>query len=294
MRDTIIIAPKKSVIKEELPFVRTVISSSDFVSSSLDPNVKFIIKIDKGVKPSSEQLTALRENASDDSITVGIHEKADFFATPRRFIYSFAGIKESDSVGAVIFPASFAELTKNASAFDTVRLLALANDEKHNVKRIVMLGSDKRKFSLNSLRYIFSVFLSSKILKYVFSSGVAFIIDYVLLLALNKVIPVASLEIGAFIAWCVSSFVNFTINRKFVFTSSVSLKTSLIEYYSLAGVVFLIKTYVFIELMTRVLSIPLAIAKPCAEVILFIINYFIQKKLIFGKRNKKSDQTKSA
>ena len=160
MRDTIIIAPKKSVIKEELPFVRTVISSSDFVSSSLDPNVKFIIKIDKGVKPSSEQLTALRENASDDSITVGTHEKADFFATPRRFIYSFAGIKESDSVGAVIFPASFAELTKNASAFDTVRLLALANDEKHNVKRIVMLGSDKRKFLLNSLRYIFLFFLS--------------------------------------------------------------------------------------------------------------------------------------
>ena len=73
MRDTIIIAPKKSVIKEELPFVRAVVSSSDFVSSSLDPNVKFIIKIDKGVKPSSEQLTALRENASDDSITVGIH-----------------------------------------------------------------------------------------------------------------------------------------------------------------------------------------------------------------------------
>lgn len=206
MRDTIIIAPKKSVIKEELPFVRTVVSSSDFVSSSLDPNVKFIIKIDKGVKPSSEQLTALRENASDDSIIVGIHEKADFFATPRRFIYSFAGIKESDSVGAVIFPASFTKLTKNASAFDTVRLLALANEEKHNVKRIVMLGSDKRKFSLNSLRYLFSVFLSSKILKYVFSSGVAFIIDYVLLLALNKVIPVASLEIGAFIAWCVSSF----------------------------------------------------------------------------------------
>lgn len=294
MRDTIIIAPKKSVIKEELPFVRTVISSSDFVSSSLDPNVKFIIKIDKGVKPSSEQLTALRENASDDSITVGIHEKADFFATPRRFIYSFAGIKESDSVGAVIFPASFAELTKNASAFDTVRLLALANDEKHNVKRIVMLGSDKRKFSLNSLRYIFSVFLSSKILKYVFSSGVAFIIDYVLLLALNKVIPVASLEIGAFIAMVRFVFCQLHDKPQVCVHFFSIAETSLIEYYSLAGVVFLIKTYVFIELMTRVLSIPLAIAKPCAEVILFIINYFIQKKLIFGKRNKKSDQTKSA
>lgn len=121
--------------------------------------------------------------------------------------------------------------------------------------------------------------------KYLFSSCLAFAVDYVLHLYLNDVIPsAASMEIGAFLAWCCSSAVNFTVNRSFVFHSTAPLKVALPEYYSLAIVVHLLKSYVILELLTRVLQIPLGIAKPIAEVVLFAGNYIIQKKFIFKKK----------
>lgn len=122
-------------------------------------------------------------------------------------------------------------------------------------------------------------------LKYLFSSCLAFAIDYVLHLYLDSVIPLAaSMEISAFLAWCVSSITNFFVNRNFVFHSSAPLKIALPEYYSLAVVVHLLKSYVILEILTRVLQVPLHFSKPIAEVILFAGNYLIQKKFIFKKK----------
>ncbi len=123
-------------------------------------------------------------------------------------------------------------------------------------------------------------------LKYLFSSGIAFAIDYVLLLFFNSLLPVASMEIGAFWAWLVSSLTNFFLNRNFVFVSTVPLRKALPEYYGLAGTVFLLKTYVLLELLTRLIGIPLKYAKLIAEVIFFISNYVIQKVFIFSKKQK--------
>ena len=124
-------------------------------------------------------------------------------------------------------------------------------------------------------------------LKYLFSSGVAFVIDYVLLLLLDSALPVASMEIGALLAWCVSSLANFFLNRNFVFRSDTPLRVAFVEYYSLAGVVMLLKNYVVLEILTRLIGIPLKYAKLIAEVVFFVSNYVIQKKLIFVKRKNK-------
>ena len=140
---------------------------------------------------------------------------------------------------------------------------------------------------------LYRIFMNSQSMKYLFSSCVAFVIDYVLLIILDAVIPVASLEIGAVIAWICSSLTNFFLNRNFVFRSSAPLRTAFAEYYGLAAVVFLVKTFVLLELLTRVFGIPLKIAKLAAEIIFFISNYFIQKLFIFGK-NGSSDKKKTA
>lgn len=124
-------------------------------------------------------------------------------------------------------------------------------------------------------------------LKYLFSSGAAFVIDYVLLLLFDSILPVASMEIGAFCAWIVSSLTNFFLNRNFVFASDVPLRIALPEYYGLAGAVFVLKTYVLLELLTRLAGIPLKYAKLIAEVVFFISNYIIQKMFIFGKNKNK-------
>ena len=125
-------------------------------------------------------------------------------------------------------------------------------------------------------------------LKYFASSVAAFGVNYVLLLVLDKRIPsVGSMELAAVIAWIVSSFLNFTLNRKWVFRSDTSYKAAFLEYYSLYVVVFCIKTFGFLELLTRVLHLELWFAAPVAEAILFVCNYFIQKKWIFGHKQGK-------
>lgn len=142
---------------------------------------------------------------------------------------------------------------------------------------------DKECFT-NELKTIWYVFKASRSLKYIFSSFFAFLIDYMMLLILNSVIPVASLEIAAFLAWFISSVVNFTVNREFVFKTKAPLRLAIPEYYGLAGIVFVLKTYVLIEILTRLLVIPLFISKPIAEITFFILNYILQKKVIFRKR----------
>ena len=138
----------------------------------------------------------------------------------------------------------------------------------------------------DSYRIYKSIFLASKSLKYLFSSGLAFLIDYALTLLLAALIPLElSLEIAMVAAWICSSLTNFFLNRNFVFRSDAPLIKAMPEYYGLAGVVFLCKAGL-LELLTRVLHIPLGIAKLGAEILFFVSNYFIQKKLIFGRKHK--------
>ena len=142
---------------------------------------------------------------------------------------------------------------------------------------------DKDCFA-NELKTVWYIFKASRSLKYMFSSFFAFLIDYIMLLILNSVIPVASFEIAAFLAWFISSVVNFTVNREFVFKTKAPLSLAIPEYYGLAGIVFVLKTYVLIEILTRILAIPLFISKLGAEITFFIFNYILQKKVIFRKR----------
>ena len=123
--------------------------------------------------------------------------------------------------------------------------------------------------------------------KYLISSGVAFLINWVLFMVLDKLIGGRlSWEFATIPAWLVSSFTNFTMNRVWVFRSGAPLFKALAEYYSLAVVVYLIKTFVIMEFCSRVLQIDPSLSMPIAEVVLFICNYFIQKKWIFKKKNK--------
>lgn len=127
-------------------------------------------------------------------------------------------------------------------------------------------------------------------LRYIASSGIAFIIDYILLLAFEALLSdiVIAMELAAILAWLISSQINFWINRTWVFKSKKSPLPELGGYYALAAVSFSVKTFILLELMVRVLSIPLAIAKPIAEIIMFAANFVVQKLLIFKKRDKKN------
>jgi len=181
-----------------------------------------------------------------------------------------------------------AELPGERFEFEINRLFAVLEDGAAICEIPVGASSGGFRFHpvADTVRLYWSIFLGSRSLKYLFSSGLAFIIDYVLLVAIARLLAFdGAVElVAAPAAWIVSSLTNFFLNRNFVFRSNTPLLVALPEYYGLAGIVFLLKTYVLLELMVRVIGMPLELAKLVAEVVFFVSNYFIQKKFIFKKK----------
>ena len=136
------------------------------------------------------------------------------------------------------------------------------------------------------IKALVSRLYNTQAIRYIVSSGIAFIVDYVLLLAFSASLSnsVVSMEVAATGAWLISSQLNFWINRIWVFRSNGPALAELGGYYALAAVSFFVKTFILMELMVRVMNIPLAIAKPVAEVIMFALNFIIQKLFIFRKK----------
>lgn len=130
----------------------------------------------------------------------------------------------------------------------------------------------------------------AKSVKYLISSVICFAVDYTILLLLEKLFKglglAIAMELAAIISFAISSQINFHINRLWVFKSNKSVLAEMGGYYSLALVSFSLRTFVLMELFVRVMKLPTWIAKPIAEVAIFVVNYFIQKKIIFKKKEK--------
>ncbi len=282
--------------KNTLPgYMQHLPSISDFTLSEADllfihPAIEYVIVSTYPV--TEEDFTKFCDSiTTHDGITAGLSPTGDAGVVNKfeRFVFSFAyGGKVSEKSCALIaIPTRYwdrlkAFLLKKDPALS---LLFGAAREDIPIQNVILENSTPRRRSFFSrICSYFSVFCNSQPLKYLFSSVVAFVIDFSLLLFFDSILPFASMEIGALLAWCVSSCTNFFLNRNFVFTADTPIKIALLEYYGLATTAFVLKTYVFIEIFTRLLHLPLGIAKPIAEVAFYLINYFIQKKWIFKKK----------
>lgn len=267
---------------------KIVLLCSKDIDSLANIDADYIVVYDRSAEISVSELSAISsEMAEKDGVCAAI-SPGGLGAKLNSIIYSVAAGKAIPvPAGAVGFSRETAVSLAGARKFDPVSLIMESAERGIPTTNIQHKSSGKIGFFKLVSRW-WSLFLSSHILKYIFSSVVAFAVDYVLLLLLTDllggILPKLSMEVAALLAWITSSLTNFAINRSFVFRSKAPLLTALGEYYGLAVVVFLLKTYVILELLTRVLFLPLGIAKPIAEVVFFITNYFIQKKLIFKKR----------
>ena len=120
--------------------------------------------------------------------------------------------------------------------------------------------------------------LRSTILKYGLSSGISFLVDYGLFaLLLWLGLPIMVSTYGARACSCV---VNFLLNRNGVFRSEGSYARQFIQYILLviisATISGLAVTY-----LVKAIPLPAVVLKFFVETILFFMNYFVQKKLIF-------------
>lgn len=144
-------------------------------------------------------------------------------------------------------------------------------------------------------------FTLGRFVKFILSSVASFVLDgllvYLFLVICEKLLSVNFADKTAtgalltfaskLLARAFSSFFNFSVNRKYVFTADNSYKTSLFKYYCLAVPIGLISAIAtgLLELIpvfgTTLLIVMLGYAVDC---VLFIISYFSQKKWVFDAK----------
>ncbi len=116
--------------------------------------------------------------------------------------------------------------------------------------------------------------------KYLFSSGISFVIDQLLFNILiffykkNAFVIVAKL-----IARAISSLINFFLNSKLVFSSKD--RNSIFKYYALVMIQALISSLSIYILKNIFTELSVSLISICVDIIIFIINYVIQKEWIF-------------
>lgn len=118
-------------------------------------------------------------------------------------------------------------------------------------------------------------------IKYIFSSGISFLIDQFLFnLILFFFKKNSFIIISKLIARAISSFINYLLNANVVFQNKN--KNSILKYYGLVVVqafvssflIYLIKI-IFDEFNVGIISI-------LVDVMIFVVNYYVQKKYIFN------------
>lgn len=126
------------------------------------------------------------------------------------------------------------------------------------------------------------------ILSFLLSSLTSGIIDYAVFIFMNtQVTPVLlTCQVTARI---ISSVVNFTLNRKLVFAprsrGKRTLAAMLVKYYLLVAFSLAVST-ALLYLFSRFIGIPAIWAKPMVELIMYFINFFVQRDVVFRTRKK--------
>ena len=134
-------------------------------------------------------------------------------------------------------------------------------------------------------------------LKYIISAFISFALDLILFslfsLLLKKGIGDKSIFIATIMARVISSLVNYFINRNKVFKKNenkMDAKT-LIKYYLLVIIQMFVSATVVTSIYKSVHIYETLIKIP-VEIVLFMVNYFVQKKFIFNDNNSKTNFSK--
>ncbi len=145
------------------------------------------------------------------------------------------------------------------------------------------------KDSFKIYKCIFKYTNINSVFWYTFGSITAFIIDFAIVLLLNKALLHTSISkdiallISVLSARALSSIIDFTLSKKLAFKDESNIFKALIKYYSLAISIIIIN-YLLLNLLTIQLSFNLTFSKLFVELLLFISNYIVQKKFIFKKK----------
>ena len=183
----------------------------------------------------------------------------------------------SEMVIETIRPGRF-EFEMDMLVLATRRLPALHSVE---INTIYFDGNKSSKFRplLDSYR-VLSVFF-----KYGMVSIASFLIDYLLFVALSYLAGVPYLAANA-MARVVSATVNFTGHKQISFRSRGQVLRKAGKYV-LAVINTLLMASVLLHVAVKYLSIPEYLAKPLADSLVFVINFYVLNRLVFVNRQER-------
>ena len=123
-------------------------------------------------------------------------------------------------------------------------------------------------------------------MKFAASSGLATVIDYVLVLLLNSLTGALFFPVVA--ARLVSASVNFAMNRRVFEATGVPLRRSALRYAALA-VAVVAGSYTMIAVLTGI-GMPLWIAKIIADTTMYLVSYSAQSRYVFAPAQDQSSK----
>lgn len=116
--------------------------------------------------------------------------------------------------------------------------------------------------------------------KYIFSSGISFVVDQLLFILLMFILKDnIFIIISKLIARAISSLLNFLLNSKVVFKNKG--KNAIIKYYLLVVVQALVSSFSIYVLKLILKNIQVGLISIVVDIVIFIVNYFVQKEWIF-------------
>lgn len=149
----------------------------------------------------------------------------------------------------------------------------------------VYYEESESKFNKVVDSFIIYKVLFAEYIKFIISSFICFLIDIVLFIVISKLLNIIDINIRIVLATClariVSSFINFNINKHFVFKSREKGNVVLSKYYLLCILRTILSAGVVVVLYNLIHVLDETIIKLIVEIILYFVSYKIQKKYIF-------------
>ncbi len=137
---------------------------------------------------------------------------------------------------------------------------------------------DKESYSSHYRPVADSIRVVKPILKYFSASFASFIIDYILVLIFDMYFSLFTSVVAARV---ISASANFTMNKFLVFNDTKKKTGTTLVKYAVLAVAMVFASYGMLYLFRDIFLIPLALAKPIADIILFCASYWIQRRYIF-------------
>ncbi len=231
-----------------------------------------------------------------------VPQRSRFGNKTTSFVFkNLCGIKISDTqTGLRGFPIEYLPFLLNVKGdrfeYETNMLLKFkqAGIELYEVPIKTLYEEENHKSHFKTVRDSIRVY--SFILGFFVSSTASAVIDLLLFYLLNKlcdgIFGSLSVLISTVIARAVSSFANFTINRKTVFSYDGSPKKALFRYYALA-IPQMLASAGLVSVLSMLLSANpeiKTVIKLIVDVVLFFISYRIQQTWVFSTADKKGSE----